>query len=84
MKILQQKHSYCGMQNQIVTIKNMGNWNHLKIIQKIAEQQTGKARHQGNTANSHIQDCPYTSESTNVKVHTFSTGNSITSTHYTL
>jgi hypothetical protein len=30
----------------------MGNWNHLKIIYKGTEQDTLKARHQQNTANS--------------------------------
>jgi hypothetical protein len=54
------------------------------MIQKITEQPTGKARHQGNTANSHIQDCAYTSESINVKVHTFIPENNFASTHYTL
>lgn len=38
------------------------------MIQKIAEQQNGKSRHQGNTANSRIQDYTHTSENTNVKV----------------
>lgn len=37
------------------------------MIQKIAEQQNGKARHQGNTTNSHTQDCATTSESINIK-----------------
>jgi hypothetical protein len=29
------------------TSNNRGNWNHLKIIQKIPEQRTGKASNQG-------------------------------------
>ena len=37
-----------------------GNWNHLKIIQKIPEQHTGKARNQGTTENSHIGHCTHT------------------------
>jgi ribosomal protein L14E/L6E/L27E len=43
------------------------NWNHLKIIQKILEQHTGKARNQGTTENSHTGRCTHTLESTNVK-----------------
>jgi hypothetical protein len=51
------------------TSNNGGNWNHLKIIQKIPEQRTtGKARNRGTTENSHITHCTHTSESTNVKV----------------
>ena len=33
---------------------NRGNWNHLKIIQKIREQNTGKAQNRGTTEISHI------------------------------
>jgi hypothetical protein len=36
----------------IPIIINKGNWNHLKIIQKIRKQHTGKARHQDTTKNS--------------------------------
>ena len=32
---------------------NRGNWNHLKIIQKIPGQYIGKALNQGTTENSH-------------------------------
>jgi hypothetical protein len=46
---------------------NRGNWNHLKIIQTIPEQHTGKARNQGHTDNSPTGPCKHTSESTNVK-----------------
>jgi len=31
----------------------MENWNHFKIILKITEQHTGKARNQGTTRKSH-------------------------------
>ena len=48
-----------------------GNWNHLKIIQKIPEQQTGKERH--TTKNSQIGHCTCTLESINVKVQTYLT-----------
>ena len=47
---------------------NRGNWNHLKIIQKIHEQRNGKAQNQGTTENSHIGHDTHTSESTDVKV----------------
>jgi hypothetical protein len=46
---------------------NGSNWYHLKVIQKIPEQQTGKAQNQGNTENSHIWHCTRTSGSANVK-----------------
>jgi hypothetical protein len=39
--------------NKCDTSNNRGNWNHLKIIQKIAGQHNGKARNQGTTENSH-------------------------------
>lgn len=68
---------------KIFASKSRGNWNRHKMIQKIAEQPTGKAHHQGNAANSHIQDCAHTSESINLKVLTFITENNIANTHYT-
>jgi len=40
----------------------------LKIIQKICDQHTGRARNQGATENSHVGHSTRTSESTNVKV----------------
>jgi hypothetical protein len=43
------------------TSNNRGNCNHLKIIQKIPEQRTGKARHRGTTENSHIGHDTHTS-----------------------
>jgi hypothetical protein len=54
--------------NKCDTSNNMGNWNHLKVIQKIPKQRTGKARNQGTTENSHIGHSTHTAESTNVKV----------------
>ena len=53
------------------TSNKRGNWNHLKIIQTIPEQQTGKEWHI--TKNSHIGHCTCTLESTNVKVQTYLT-----------
>jgi hypothetical protein len=47
---------------------NRGNWNHLKIIQKIPDPHTGTARNQGTTQNSHIGHRTRTAESANVKV----------------
>ena len=47
---------------------NTGNWNNLKIIQKIPEQHTGKVQNQENTENSHIGHSTHTVESTDVKV----------------
>jgi hypothetical protein len=44
-----------------------GNWNHLKITQKIPEQHTGKALNQGTTENSHIGHGTHASESTDIK-----------------
>jgi hypothetical protein len=40
-----------------------------KIIQKISEKYTGKARNKGNTENRHIGHCKHTLESANVQVH---------------
>ena len=50
------------------TSNNRGNCNHFKIIHKIPEQHTGKARNQGSTENSHIGHSTDTVASTNVKV----------------
>jgi hypothetical protein len=47
---------------------NTGNWNYLKIIQKIPEQYTVKAMDQGTTENSHIGHCTHTLESSDVTV----------------
>jgi len=45
-----------------------GNWNHLKLIYKVPQQRTGKARIQGTTQNSHIGHCVHTAGSTDVNV----------------
>ena len=45
-----------------------GNWNHLKVIQTISEQRTGKARNQATTKKSHTGYCTHTSECTDIKV----------------
>jgi hypothetical protein len=54
-------------ENKCHTSNNRGNWNHLKIIQKIPEQRIGKPRSQGATENSRTGHCTHTPESTNVK-----------------
>jgi hypothetical protein len=46
---------------------NRSNWNHFKILQKILEQRTGKARSQGTTKNSCIGHSTHTAESANVE-----------------
>jgi hypothetical protein len=56
--------------NKSDTNKNRGEWNHLKITQKIPEQHTGKARNQGTKENSHTGHSTHMSESNDVKVQT--------------
>jgi hypothetical protein len=48
--------------------KKWGDWNHIKVIQKIPEQHTGKARNKGTIENSHIGLCTHNLESANVGV----------------
>jgi hypothetical protein len=54
-----------------VECKNKGdarsNWNHFKILQKILEQHTRKARYQETTENSYIGHSTHTAESANVE-----------------
>jgi len=47
---------------------NKGNWKNIKIIQKVPEQHSWKARNQVTTENSHIGHCTQALESANVKV----------------
>jgi hypothetical protein len=56
--------------NKSDTSNNRGSWNHLKIIQKIPEQHTGKSRNQGTTDNRHTGHCADTPGSTNAKIKT--------------
>jgi hypothetical protein len=70
-KILKYKDLTIERKNKCNTSNNRGNWNHLKIIQKIPEQRTGNPRSQGATENSHIGHCTHTAESTNVKCNRF-------------
>jgi uncharacterized protein (UPF0371 family) len=46
---------------------NRGNWNNFKILQKILEQRTGKARYQGTTENSCTGHSTHTAGSANVE-----------------
>jgi hypothetical protein len=52
----------------VLPVNNTGKWNDLKIIQKITEQYTGKARNQGTTENSRFGHITSILESTYVKV----------------
>jgi hypothetical protein len=63
--------------NKSDTSNNKGHWKHLKIIQEIPEQHTGKAQYQGTTVDRHTGHCPHTSGSTDVKYKTFNAGNNI-------
>jgi hypothetical protein len=53
---------------------NKYNYNRLKIIPTVPQQNTGKAQNQGSTENSHIGHCKLTSERTNVKVQNIQQG----------
>jgi hypothetical protein len=44
-------------ENKSDTSNDKGNWNHVKIIQKMPEQHTVKAWYQGTTENSRIWHC---------------------------
>jgi hypothetical protein len=55
---------------------NRGNWNYFKILQKILEQRTGKARYQGTAENSCIGHSTHTAESANVEAQEFNVENS--------
>jgi hypothetical protein len=61
------------------TSNDRDNWNNLKIIQKVLEQHTGKARNRISTENSHIGHITHTSESTK-KCKIIIVGNNITCT----
>jgi len=71
------------MQEQDDTGSNRDNWDHIKIIQKISEQYTGKTRNQETTGSNHIGHCAYTPESTNLKIQNAYMGNNITCNIYT-
>jgi hypothetical protein len=56
-----------GCEDKTDTSNKKGSWKHLKIIQKMPEQNTWKAGHPRTKENSHIRHCALTSENTNVK-----------------
>jgi hypothetical protein len=60
--------SMWNLKSKVTPVKKTGNWNHLKIIQKIPEQRTRETRNHGTSENSHIGHCKHISESTDVKV----------------
>ena len=62
------------VKTNVIPVNNRGNWNHLRIIQKIPEQRTGKASNQGTTENSHFGHSTHNSESTDVKVQNIYNG----------
>jgi hypothetical protein len=73
-KILKYKHLTIEIQSMwnantvVIPINNGGSRNYLKIIQKMPEPHSGKARTQGTTDKSHIGHCTRTAGSANVKV----------------
>jgi hypothetical protein len=81
-KALQCKYSTLGTQNKSDISNNRGNWNHLKIIQKVPEQRNGKARCSETTQNSHTGHYTDPAGSTDVKYTTFNMGNNITCAIY--
>jgi hypothetical protein len=52
---------------------NSGHWIHFKILQKILDQNTRKARSQGTTENKYIEHNTHTLESTTVEAQGCST-----------
>ena len=79
--IINSAHVECEIKSD--ASNNRGNWNHLKIIQTVPQQHTGKARIKELQKNSNSGHYTHTSESANVKVQNiFNTRNNITcSTH---
>jgi hypothetical protein len=71
-KILQYKDltttAHVECKNKGDPSNNRSKWNHFKILQKMLEQHTRKARYQGTTENSYIGHSTHTSESANVEL----------------
>ena len=57
-----------NVKNKTDTNSDRGNWNRLKIIQKISNKRTWKAEYHGTTENSHTGHCAHTSGIIDVKV----------------
>ena len=60
--------------NKSGTSNSRDSWNHIKITQKIPEQHTGKAGHQGATEKSLTGHCARTVGSADVKVQNIQRG----------
>jgi len=71
--------SMWNVKTKVIGIRIGGNWNHLRITQKISDQHIWEARHQ-ELQKTAILGIAHTSRSINVKV--FIMGNSITCTTY--
>jgi hypothetical protein len=56
------------------TVTNSNDGNRLKILRKIPEQRTGKARYQGTAENSYIVYSTHTAESANVEAQSICHG----------
>jgi hypothetical protein len=63
-----------NVKNKTDTNKDTGNWNRLKIIQKISDKRTWTAQHHGTTETSHTGHCAHISGSTDVKIPEFCYG----------
>ena len=76
------KYSHNNIQSKSKsdTNNNRGNWNQLKIIHKIPEQHTGKARIQGAAENNLVRHFTRTWKVLVLKYETFNMGNNITCT----
>jgi len=68
MNTLHRNSADVERENKSDTGNNRGDWKHLKLIQTIPEQHSGKRRNQGITETSLIGHCTQTAESANVKV----------------
>jgi hypothetical protein len=56
------------VQTKLVSVVTPSNSNHLKIVQKMSEQHTVKARYAETTENRHFVHCTHASESAVVEV----------------
>ena len=68
--------------NKCGTRNNRGNWNYLKIVQKIPEQHNGEAQNQGATENIHIGHCTCTLETPKYSVKNLCHDHSVISKYH--
>jgi hypothetical protein len=68
MKSLKTNEVHVQFNNKGETSNSRDNWNHLKIIKKVSQQDPRKAFIQVTTENSHTVHCIHTAGSTDVKV----------------